>query len=413
MESATTDNTDPTGASSAAGGARQPLSGIRIIDLTRILSGPFCTMILADMGADVIKIEDPGEGDPIRHIGAGHEGLSWYFASFNRNKRSMALDVKSDAGKATLMRLLENADVLVENYRPGVLDKMGLDQATLDAINPRLVIASINGYGATGPYADRPAFDFVIQAMSGFMTVNGHADAGPVRCAPPITDLIAGLYAAFGVVSALRARDLTGRGQRVESAMMSTMISMFAFLASDYLATGELPLKTGNDHPIASPYGLFRASDGEIAVAPSTESILRRLLGLLGIEEILELPRFATNDQRLLNRKELNELINQRLSSDTQANWINRLNAAGVPCGKVQDIGQALADPQMVHQEMVMEVEHPGHGPVKMLGFPVKLSRTPCVVRHPAPRHGEHTAEILAELAGRDGGSGPGPTTSR
>src|SRR5690606_1491572 len=161
--SATTDNTDPTGASSAAGGARQPLSGIRIIDLTRILSGPFCTMILADMGADVIKIEDPGEGDPIRHIGAGHEGLSWYFASFNRNKRSMALDVKSAAGKATLMRLLENADVLVENYRPGVLDKMGLDQATLDAINPRLVIASINGYGATGPYADRPAFDFVIQ----------------------------------------------------------------------------------------------------------------------------------------------------------------------------------------------------------------------------------------------------------
>ena len=375
-----------------------PLSGVRIIDLTRILSGPFCTMILADMGADVIKIEGPDDGDPIRRIGAGHDDLSWYFASFNRNKRSMALDVKSAAGKQTLLRLLEGADVLVENYRPGVLDKMGLDQATLDAVNPRLVVASINGYGATGPYADRPAFDFVIQAMSGFMTVNGHADAGPVRCAPPITDLIAGLYAAFGVVSALRARDLTGEGQRVESAMMSTMISMFAFLASDYLATGQLPRKTGNDHPIASPYGLFTASDGEIAVAPSTEAILRRLLAILGIEEILELPKFRTNDQRLVHRPELNQLINQRLSSDTQANWISRLNAAGVPCGKVQDIGEALADPQMVHQEMVIEIEHPGHGAVKMLGFPVKLSKTPCLVRHPAPKHGEHTAEILAEL---------------
>jgi CoA:oxalate CoA-transferase len=398
-----TTTSSPHHASAAAGHvgapAKLPLSGVRIIDLTRILSGPFCTMILADMGADVVKIEDPNEGDPIRNIGAGHDGISWYFAAFNRNKRSLALDVKSAEGRQTLLRLLAHADVLVENYRPGVLARMGLDQATLDSVNPRLVVASINGYGSTGPYADRPAFDFVIQAMSGFMTVNGHADAGPVRCAPPITDLIAGLYGAFGVVSALRARDLTGEGQRVESAMMSTMISMFAFLASDYLATGRLPVKTGNDHPIASPYGLFTASDGEIAVAPSTDAILRRLLSVLGIEEILELPRFSSNEQRLVHRSELNQLINERLRTDTQANWIARLNAAGVPCGKVQDIGQALADPQMVAQEMVIEVDHPGHGPVKMLGFPVKLSKTPCVVRHPAPGHGEHTAEILAELA--------------
>jgi CoA:oxalate CoA-transferase len=310
----------------------------------------------------------------------------------------MLLDLKSAAGRQTLGRLLRTADVLVENYRPGVLDAMGFDEAALDAINPRLVVASINGYGATGPYADRPAFDFVIQAMSGFMTVNGHADAGPVRCAPPITDLVAGLYAAFGVVSALRARDLTGTGQRVESAMMSTMISLFSFLASDYLATGKLPVKTGNDHPIASPYGLFTASDGDIAVAPSTEAILGRLLAVLGIAEILELPKFRTNDLRVLNRPELNRLINERLRTDTQASWISRLNAAGVPCGKVQDIGEALADPQMVHQEMVIDVDHPGHGTVRMLGFPLKLSKTPCAVRYPAPDHGAHTAEILAEL---------------
>ena len=377
---------------------QSPLSGIRIVDLTRILSGPFCTMLLGDMGADVIKIESPHEGDQIRKIGAGQNDFSWYFASFNRNKRSMALDLKSPADKEILARLLEGADVLVENFRPGVLDSMGFDEAHLNRINPRLVVASINGYGATGPYADRPAFDFVIQAMSGFMSVNGHADAGPVRCAPPITDLIAGLYAAFGIVNALRARDLTGSGQRVEAAMMSTTMSMFAFLASDYLASGQLPKKTGNDHPIASPYGLFTASDGDIAVAPSTEAILSRLLAILGIEEILKLPRFQTNDLRVMHRAELNQLINERLRSDTQANWIRRLNAAGVPCGKVQDIGEALADPQMVHQEMVIEVEHPGHGPVKMLGFPVRLSKTPCVVRYPAPDHGAHTAEILAEL---------------
>lgn len=380
-----------------------PLSGIKVIDLTRILSGPFCTMLLGDMGADVIKIESPDEGDQIRRIGATVNDFSWYFASFNRNKRSVALDLKSPADKELLVRLIEGADVLVENFRPGVLDSMGFDEERLNRINPRLVVASINGYGATGPYADRPAFDFVIQAMSGFMTVNGDRDGGPVRCAPPITDLIAGLYAAFGIVNALRARDLNGSGQRVEAAMMSTMMSMFAFLASDYLATGQLPSKTGNDHPIASPYGLFKTSDGDIAVAPSTEAILTRLLTILGIAEILKLPKFQTNDQRVVHRAELNHLINERLRSDTQVNWIRRLNAAGVPCGKVQDIGEALADPQMVHQEMVIEVDHPGHGPVKMLGFPVRLSGTPCTVRYPAPDHGAHTREILAELSGTSG----------
>lgn len=375
-----------------------PLAGIRVIDLTRILSGPFCTMLLGDMGADVIKIEGPDGGDPIRHIGAGHGDISWYFASYNRNKRSVILDIKTAAGKETLAQLLAGADVLVENYRPGVLDAMGFDQARLDRINPKLVVAGINGYGASGPYVDRPAFDFVIQAMSGFMSVNGHADAGPVRCAPPITDLIAGLYAAFGVVSALRARDLNGVGQRVDAAMMSTTMSLFSFLASDYLATGRLPTKTGNDHPIAAPYGLFTASDGDIAVAPSTEAILTRFLTTIGIAEVLALPRFRTNDLRLKNRAELNGLINERMRSDTQANWIWRLNSAGVPSGKVQDIGQAMADPQMVHQQMVLDIDHPGHGNVKMLGFPVKLSGTPCKVRYPAPDHGAHTAEVLAEL---------------
>lgn len=381
---------------------RQPLSGIRVIDLTRILSGPFCTMLLGDMGADVIKIEDEREGDAIRHAGAAVNGLSWYFAAFNRNKRSIALDLRSERGRQALTRLLREADVLVENFRPTVLAEMGFDDRALERINPRLVVASINGYGSQGPYAGRPAFDFVIQAMSGFMSVNGERDGPALRSGLPITDLVAGLYAAFGVVNALRARDLNGRGQRVESPMMNGIMSMFAYLASDYLATGQTGERWGNDHPITSPYGLFSASDGDIAVAPSTTAILRRFLAALDLEHVLEEPRFADNAQRMVHRAELNRLINARLAGGTQAHWVDKLNAAGVPCGLVQNVGQALSDPQAQAQEMVIDVPHPGHGVVKMLGFPVKLSGTPCAVRRPAPRHGEHTREILAEIGLED-----------
>jgi CoA:oxalate CoA-transferase len=377
---------------------RQPLDGIRVVDLTRILSGPFCTMLLGDMGADVIKIEDPEDGDPIRRIGEGKDGLSWYFASFNRNKRSVCLDLRSAEGRDALAALIAGADVLVENYRPGVLSEMGFDAARLDALNPRLVVASINGYGSDGPYVDRPAFDFVIQAMSGFMSVNGERDGPALRSGLPITDLVAGLYAAFGVVSALRARDLDGVGQRVEAPMMSGIMSMFAYLASDHLATGRLPERTGNSHPIASPYGLFRCADGDIAIAPSTEAILRRLLGALGLEALLAEPRFATNAARMRHRAEIDAAIESKLVADTCAAWVRRLNEAGVPCGVVQDVGQALSDPQVLHQEMVIDVPHPGHGTVRMLGFPVKLSGTPCRVRHPAPDHGAHSDEVLAEL---------------
>jgi CoA:oxalate CoA-transferase len=389
---------------------QSPLSGTRVVDLTRILSGPFCTMLLGDMGADVVKVEDPGEGDPIRRQGAIVDGLSWYFAAFNRNKRSLVLNLRTDEGRRSLDALLERADVLVENFRPGVLAKMGYNEGRLHAINPRLIVASINGFGSTGPYADRPAFDFVVQAMSGFMSVNGMPDGPPLRSGVPITDLVAGLYAAFGVVNALRARDRTGRGQRVEAAMTDGIISMLAYLASDYLATGELPVRTGNDHPIASPYGLFTASDGEIAVAPSTEVILERFLAAIGHQELLADPRFETNLVRRANRPALNALINERLRTDTQANWVQRLNQAGVPCGIVQNVAEALNDPQSRHQEMVIEVDHPGHGPVRMLGFPVKLSGTPCEMRYSAPEHGAHTQEILLEWgieAAEMGSKGP------
>ncbi|WP_240484595.1 CaiB/BaiF CoA transferase family protein [Pseudoponticoccus marisrubri] len=371
-----------------------PLSGIRVVDLTRILSGPFCSMLLGDLGADVIKIESPG-GDPVRQQGHKVNGLSWYFAVFNRNKKSVELNLRNPEGVAVLERLLADADILTENFRPGVLDKMGLTEARLREINPDLIVVSVNGYGSTGPYVDRPAFDFIAQAMSGFMATNGTPATGPLRTAPPITDLVAGLYAALGAVAALRGRDAGCGAQRVESSMMMSMLSMMAYLSSNALATRRDPVPTGNDHPIASPYGLFRAADGDIAVAPSTEIIVRRFLGELGLDHLLSDPRFETNEMRLRHREVLNHLINEALASDTQDNWIARLNQAGVPSGRVQSMTEALADPQVAAQQMVLQVPHEGRGTVAMTGFPIKLSETPLQVRHPTPELGADSKAVL------------------
>ncbi len=379
-----------------AEGLKAPLSGIRVIDLTRVLSGPFCSMLLGDMGADVVKVEADA-GDPIREQGASRDGLSWYYASFNRNKRSVVIDLYNAEGREVLSRLIETADVLIDNFRPGVLARMGFDKARLAALNPRLVTANINGFGSTGPYVDRPAFDFIAQAMSGLMSVNGREGEEPMRVAQPITDLLAGLYCAFGIVSALRARDLNGRGQHVETAMMMSAMSMMAYLASEYLATGKTPVRTGNDHPLVAPYGLFQTTDGEIAVAPSNDVILKRFLDVLGLGALLEDARFDTNAKRFARRDEINALLNARTRTRAQGDWIERLNAAGVPCGRVQDLAEALNDPQVEAQDMVIDVVHPGHGTVRMLGFPVKLDETPCRVTRPAPRLGAHTVEILKE----------------
>lgn len=380
----------------------QPLSGIRVVDLTRVLSGPFSTMLLADMGADVIKVET-AQGDPVRQQGDTSRGLSLYFASFNRNKRSIVLDLRKDEGKRVLERLLADADVLVENFRPGILAEMGFGAERLAEINPRLVVASINGYGSTGPYVDRPAFDFIAQAMSGFMATTGAPDGEPMRASPPITDLIAGLYCAYGIVNALRARDLTGKGQRVESAMVNGMVSMLAYLASEYFATGQEPQRTGNDHPIASPYGLFHARDGAIAIAPATSDILLKFMKELGLAEHLARPDLQTQGQRRAARPELNALVNAALGVETQDYWIERLNKAGVPAGKVLTVAEVFSDPQIAAQEMAIDVEHPGHGTVRMVGFPVKLSDTPCTIRMPAPELGAHTGEVLSEI-GLDAG---------
>ena len=378
------------------------LSGIRVVDLTRILAGPFCTLMLADMGAEVIKIESPDSGDPVRRQGAIKEGISWYFAQFNRNKKSVVLDLYTDEGKKTLTKLLSTADVLVDNYRPGVLTKMGFSKERLEEINPRLIQASVNGYGSSGPYVNRPSFDFIAQAMSGFMSVNGAPDSDPQRAAPPMSDLIAGLYCAFGVVTALQARERTGRGQRVESSLTGGLVSMMAYLSAEYFATGEIPQRTGNYHPIVSPYGLFQASDGMVAVAPSTDTFVRRFLRALVLEHLLDDVRFQTNDDRMTNRDVLAGIINEVTSLRTVDHWIEVINDAGCPCGRVMDLAEVFSDPQVLSQEMVLDQVHPGHGTVRMTGFPVKLSHTPAKLRRPAPDLGADTEAILATLDDSD-----------
>ena len=376
-----------------------PLSGIRVVDLTRILAGPFCTQLLADLGAEVIKVEPPGRGDPVRGQGAIKDGLSWYYAQFNRNKKSLTLDLYTDQGRVVLADLIRRADVLVENYRPGVLEMMGFDPARLQELNPALIVGSVNGYGSTGPYVDRPAFDFIAQAMSGFMSVTG-APGEPVRAGPPIADLVAGLYAALGIVAALVARGGagSGQGQRVEASLTGGLISMLAYFSAQYFASGQLPERTGNDHPVVYPYGLFHAADGDVAIAPSTQVHVRRFLETLGLAHLLDDPAFADNAARMRSRERLRSLINAKIGEATVEQWIERLNAAGVPCGRVMNLAEVFADPQVLAQEMVLEIEHPGHGPVRMTGFPVKLSATPAQLRRPAPELGEHTDAVLREL---------------
>ncbi|MBV1930004.1 MAG: CoA transferase [Gammaproteobacteria bacterium] len=376
----------------------QPLSGLKIIDLTRVLSGPFCTMLLGDLGADVIKVEAP-EGDTVRGQGAGREGLSWYFAAFNRNKRSVVLNLKDEADKAILTGLLKDADVLVENYRPGVMARLGFDEEQLQLIRPGLITCSINGFGSDGPYKARPAFDFIAQAMSGFMSTNGRPDDPPLRTGLPISDLVAGIYGALAVTAALLGRErgsekIVKAGEHIDVSLTNSMISLLAFLASNYFATGELPVRTGNDHPIAAPYGLFRTADHDIAVAPNDNVFFGRLMDALDLSDTKADPDFATPELRVKNRSQLNRLVESRLVTESSDHWVAHLNDCGVPCGPVHTLDRVFSDPQVIQQEMMIDVPHPGHGTVKLLGFPMKFKNRPCQVRHPAPDLGEYNEEL-------------------
>ncbi|NQU15013.1 MAG: CoA transferase [Desulfobacteraceae bacterium] len=375
-----------------------PLSGIKVVDLTRMLSGPFCTMLLGDMGAEIIKIETPGKGDATRAQGVIKDGLSWYFAAFNRNKKSITLNLRSKEGQDILTRLIRQSDVVVENFRPTVMAKMGFDYPRLKEIKPEIIYCGISGFGADGPHAHRPAFDFIAQAMSGLMSLNGREGEAPLRMAPPISDLVAGLYGAFGIAAALVRRAQTGEGEEVRTSLLDGLISFMGYMSANYFASGELPKRTGNDHPMLAPYGLFRAADGEVAIAPSSEETYQRFLTALDLTHLNDDSELATNDLRMSNRAKVNALVEEKIRVKPKAYWIERLNKAGVPTGTIQDLKGVFEDPQVLHQEMVTEVEHPGYGKVKMTGFPVKMCNNPCRVSLPAPKLGEHTKKVLIQL---------------
>ena len=378
----------------------QPLAGYRVIDLSRVLSGPFLTQILGDLGADVIKVE-ADVGDTVRNQGDQVDGFSWYFAGFNRNKRSIVLDLKTPEGKAALEALIRTGDVLVDNFRPGVLARLGFGPERLEELRPGLITCAVTGFGADGPYRDRPAFDFIAQAMSGFMSSNGREDDPPLRSGLPISDLVTGMYGALGVTAALLRRERSpnaSAGEHVDVSLTNSMISLLAYLASNYFASGRVTPRSGNDHPIAAPYGLFETADDPIAVAPNDDAFFGRLMDALDLPAMKSDPDFASNHLRVANRERLNRAVLDRLATAGAAHWIEKLNAAGVPCSRVNDVAGVFADPQVQSQEMALEIEHPAHGPMTVLGFPMKFREAPCEVRTHPPDLGEHTDEILAEL---------------
>ena len=382
------------------------LDGIRIVDLTQVMAGPFCTMLLGDLGADIIKVEPPG-GDLSRSMGGRRLHLKGKdhapFLALNRNKRSIVLDLKAPADRDRLLRLLADADVLVENYRPGVAERLGIGYAAVAARNPRLVYASISGFGQTGPWADRPGFDLIAQGMSGVMSVTGAGGdaAAPMKSGIPISDLGAGLYAANGIQAALLAREKTGRGQRVETSLFEAALGLSVWEATEFWATGEPPRPLGSAHRLSAPYQAFRASDGFLTIAALTTPHWEKLCRALDRADLPLDTRYLSNADRLANLDSLVIEIERALSAHTVEEWVDRLLAEGIPCGPILDYGQVFDSPHTSARRMVEVVDHPVDGPVRTLGIPVKLSDTPGSVRRPPPLLGEHTAEVIGALEGQ------------
>lgn len=380
-----------------------PLTGIKVLELSRTLAGPYCSMILADLGAEIIKVEQPGTGDESRGFAPPYwGGESCYYLSLNRNKRGMTLNLKTKEGQDIVRKLVKDSDVLIENFRTGTMEKFGLGYKSLKETNPQLVYSAVSGFGRTGPMKNDPAYDLLMQGFSGLMSVTGEPGRPPVKVGYSIADLATGMFAAIGVISALYERKKTGRGQMVESSLLETLVSLQAYLAVGYLATGKVPQRMGAAHPNCAPYQVFEAEDGYYIIAVPNDGLWRKMCDALSLDELKEHSKYATNADRVKNRQELEKILTTYTRQHKAEEIMTKLHEAGVPCGPINSIDQILNHPQVLHREMVVDVEHPTAGNIKLLGIPIKLSESPGSIRMAPPMLGQHTHEIAAELGYSD-----------
>lgn len=374
------------------------LQGVRVLDLTRVLAGPYCTMFLGDLGAEVVKVENPITGDDTRSWGPPFAGgESAYFLCVNRNKKSITLDLKTPDGIELLRRLALEADVLLENFRPGTLTAWGLDEADLMKQNPRLIYASLSAFGSTGPLSHAPGYDLAIQAWGGLMSITGPADGEPSKVGVAIIDIVAGLMLGKSIAAALYARERSGRGQRIETSLMEAEVASLVNAGSNYLVTGNVPGRWGNAHPNIVPYQSFGTADGHLVVGVANEAIWQRFCPVIGHIEWRDDARFDTNAHRVEHRDELISMISEVFTNRPTLEWVNVLNEAGVPCSPVQNIGEVFAEPQVIERDMLQEMEHPTAGTVRVVGPPVKFSDTPASIRLAPPLLGQHTKDVLGE----------------
>jgi len=379
--------------------AKGALSGIRVLDLSQFLAGPYCTMILSDLGADVIKIEKP-TGDPTRETNVNINGQSVYFMSINRGKRSVLMDLKDPCYKEMFLKMAAKADVIVENFVPGTMEKLGLAYEEIIKVNPKIIYTSVSGFGHTGPYSERGALDMIIQAMSGFMSVTGEKGGRPLKAGPSIADMTAGLYAAIGTLAALNHRNVTGRGQRLDIAMLDSMFSILENSIGNYFATGRIPKPAGNRHGVSAPFQPFETLDGEIIVAVSTNRAFEDFCQALGRDDLARDPRYANRKGRISNVDELAEQITTSTKTKTTAELEGAFEKFNVPYATINTIDKIVSSPQILARNMLQEVEHPVAGKVKAVGSPLKMSETPGAIQQVAPLLGQHTEEVFAELLG-------------
>lgn len=381
---------------------KKALEGVRILDLTRVLAGPYASMVLSDLGAEIIKIETPGHGDDSRGYGPFLNGESAYFMSINRNKKSLTLNLKTEEGKKIFFRLLKDADVVLENFRPGTMDKLGLAYEELEKANPGIIYAACSGFGHSGPYSQKAAYDIIVQAMSGMMSITGTPDGPPTRTGASIGDITAGLFTAIGIVSALYNRKETGKGQKVDVAMLDCQVAILENAVARYFISGKSPEPIGNRHPSISPFSVFSASDGYIIVAAGNDFLWKKWCEAVGRNDLADDPRFKTNSDRTEHWELLEEIMNDVIGAKTVEEWLDLFEKSGIPSSPINNLEKVVQHPQVLAREMIVYQEHPVAGRVMMPGIPIKLSKTPGEITTPAPLLGEHTQSILNGLGYTD-----------